>query len=185
MIIEGKVYDYYGKPYRAGMVNDCRARMDPAFTEERTITDRLHDKTHKVRYSPGSINISPLSNLPEWVGDLGDLSKQVTRSQEAMKLKQEKQAMKAAKKQAKLEARAAAKAKKAKSVHNPFEGLKDVPPTLKEWQKKCGGEGYCLGMSKQKVTRRFRPGYDAKLKSFLNRLGTPNAKKLQKALGWA
>ena len=62
--------------------------------------------------------------------------------------------------------------------------LKDVPATLEAWQVLVGGNGYCLGGSGQAVIRRFRPGYDAKLKSCLKKLGTANAKKLAKALGW-
>ncbi len=65
-----------------------------------------------------------------------------------------------------------------------LDGLEDVPATVEEWQAKCGGEGYCLGGSGQPVARRFRPGFDAKLKSCLRRLSTPNAKKLAKELGW-
>lgn len=62
--------------------------------------------------------------------------------------------------------------------------LKDVPATLDKWIAQCGGDGYCLGGSGQPVARRFRPGYDAKLKSVLKRLGTANAKALAKELGW-
>lgn len=66
-----------------------------------------------------------------------------------------------------------------------LDNIKDVPATIKEWQKKVGGEGYCLGGSGMPVGRRFKPGYDAKLKSCLKRLSTPNAKALAKELGWS
>lgn len=89
----------------------------------------------------------------------------------------------------------AAGAKVKKPAANPVEGkaikkgvaldgLKDLPATIKEWQSKCGGEGYCLGGSGQPVARRFRPGFDAKLKSCMRRLSTPNAKELAKEFGW-
>ena len=72
------------------------------------------------------------------------------------------------------------KAKKALDLKT----LKDIPGTIEGWQKKCGGKGYCLGGSGQPVARKFKPGYDAKLKSTLKRIGNGNAKKLAKALGW-
>lgn len=85
---------------------------------------------------------------------------------------------------------AKAKAKKAVAPDLPAKPaldltkLKDVPATLADWQKKVGGKGYCLGGSGLPVASRFKPGYDAKLKGILKRLGTPNAKALAKELGW-
>ena len=95
---------------------------------------------------------------------------------------------------AKAPAGAVAKVKKEAPKANPalmpkqglnLDNIKDVPATIKDWAKKCGGEGYCLGGSGMPVGRRFKPGYDAKLKSVLKRLGTPNAKALAKELGWS
>lgn len=74
--------------------------------------------------------------------------------------------------------------KKRKFGPESLQGIKDVPASLEAWRKQCGGEGMCLGMSGKKTGSKFAPGYDAKLKSLLNRLQTANAKKLAAALGW-
>ena len=63
--------------------------------------------------------------------------------------------------------------------------FKDFPKNLELLQKKMGGEGYCLGGSGLPVGRRFKPGYDAKLKSQLKRVGTANAKAIAEELGWS
>ena len=60
----GAVYIYDGKAYRVGLLNACRARLDPVFRLERTITDRLRDKTVSILTTPPSLNISPASVLP-------------------------------------------------------------------------------------------------------------------------
>ena len=60
----GAVYLYDGKAYRVGLLNACRARLDPVFRERRTITDRLRDKTVSILTTPPSLNISPASILP-------------------------------------------------------------------------------------------------------------------------
>lgn len=60
----GAVYIYDGKAYRVGLLNACRARLDPVFRLERTITDRLRDKTVSILTTPPSLNISPTSVLP-------------------------------------------------------------------------------------------------------------------------
>jgi len=61
----GKVYIYFdGKPYRVGLLNDCRARLDPLLRTKRVITDRLHDKTVTIRSTPASVSISPACQLP-------------------------------------------------------------------------------------------------------------------------
>ena len=60
----GAVYNYDGKAYRVGLLNECRARLDPVFRTQRTITDRLHDKTVSILTTPPSLNISPASILP-------------------------------------------------------------------------------------------------------------------------
>jgi len=62
--------------------------------------------------------------------------------------------------------------------------FKDFPKNLELLQKKMGGKGYCLGGSGLPVGRRFKPGYDAKLKSQLKRVGTANAKAIAEELGW-
>jgi hypothetical protein len=37
----GRVYLYEGHAYRVGLLNECRARLDPVFRVQRTITNRL------------------------------------------------------------------------------------------------------------------------------------------------
>ena len=60
----GKAYLYFdGKPYRVGLLNECRARLDPLFRKRRVITDRLHDKTVTIHSTPASISISPACKL--------------------------------------------------------------------------------------------------------------------------
>ena len=60
----GAVYLYDGKAYRVGLLNACRARLDPVFRTKRVITDRLRDKTVSILTTPPSLNISPASILP-------------------------------------------------------------------------------------------------------------------------
>lgn len=61
---QGKVYLYHdGKPYRVGLLNECRARLDPMFRKRRVITDRLHDKTVTIHSTPASISISANAKL--------------------------------------------------------------------------------------------------------------------------
>lgn len=56
----GKVYLYLdGKPYRVGLLNECRARLDPQFRTLRPITDRLHNTTVYIQTTPPSLNIAP------------------------------------------------------------------------------------------------------------------------------
>ena len=59
-----RAYDYYGKPYRVGLLNACRARLDPLYRKKRIITDRLRGKTVSILTTPPSLNISPASILP-------------------------------------------------------------------------------------------------------------------------
>lgn len=75
-------------------------------------------------------------------------------------------------------------AKKPKQSSGMLDTLKDFPASLEAWQKKVGGKGKCLGGSGQDVKKRFAPGWDAKLKSALKRVGSANAKSLAKELGW-
>ncbi len=61
---QGKVYIYFdGKPDRVGLLNECRARLDPLFRKRRVITDRLRDKTVTINSTPASISISPSCKL--------------------------------------------------------------------------------------------------------------------------
>ena len=60
----GQAYLYDGKAYRVGLINACRARLDPVFRKKRIITDRLRDKTVSILTTPPSLNISPASILP-------------------------------------------------------------------------------------------------------------------------
>ncbi|HMP76573.1 MAG TPA: hypothetical protein PKE12_09775 [Kiritimatiellia bacterium] len=55
----GKVYLYFdGKAYRVGLLNECRARLDPVFRKKRIITDRLHGKTVSILATPPSVSIA-------------------------------------------------------------------------------------------------------------------------------
>ena len=62
----GKVYlnVFDGRLYRVGLLNECRARLDPIFRTRRTITDRLHDKTVTIQAMPPSLNVSPNTMFP-------------------------------------------------------------------------------------------------------------------------
>ena len=58
-----RAYDYFGKPYRVGLLNACRARLDPLFREARTIHDRLTGRTVRIETKPQSLNVSPSTRL--------------------------------------------------------------------------------------------------------------------------
>ena len=60
----GAVYLYEGRAYRVGLLNACRARLDPVFKISRTITNRLTDKAAVIHATPPSVSISPASELP-------------------------------------------------------------------------------------------------------------------------
>ncbi|MBU4461143.1 MAG: hypothetical protein KJ579_11285 [Verrucomicrobia bacterium] len=61
---EGRVYLFLdGKPYRAGLVNACRVRLDPLFRKRREIVSRLHDTRRTIYAQPPSISISPGAKL--------------------------------------------------------------------------------------------------------------------------
>jgi DNA-binding transcriptional regulator GbsR (MarR family) len=100
---------------------------------------------------------------------------------------QETEDMKRKKKEAKKASAAKARAKKsaipAGFLCGDVKG-DDFPPTLEKWAEMCGGVGNCLGGSGFKVKARFKPGWDAKLKSALKQKGTDNAKALADQLGW-
>ena len=56
---KGRVYMFFdGKPYRVGILNDCRARLDPLFRKRRIITDRLKGTSVTIHSTPASISIS-------------------------------------------------------------------------------------------------------------------------------
>jgi DNA-directed RNA polymerase specialized sigma24 family protein len=63
--------------------------------------------------------------------------------------------------------------------------LVDFPDTIDQWIAMCGGPGYCLGGSGQKVSygRSFRATYHTRLVKAMGRISTPNAKRLAKTLG--
>lgn len=55
----GKTYLFSnGKPYRVGLKNECRARLDPVFKIRREIISRLHDIRRTIYATPASVNIS-------------------------------------------------------------------------------------------------------------------------------
>jgi hypothetical protein len=62
---KGKLYELDGKPWRCTLVNDCRAKLSPAWKEQRTLTNP--DGTERTFfYTPESLNVSPRSILDEW-----------------------------------------------------------------------------------------------------------------------
>ena len=63
-LIQGRAYLLNGKPYRAGLVNACRARLDPLFTIARTIRP-LAGRPVTIHAHPESVNVSPASPLQE------------------------------------------------------------------------------------------------------------------------
>ena len=61
----GKAYHYCdGKAYRVGLLNECRARLDPLFRKRRTITSRLHGVSVTIHATAPSVSISAMSMLP-------------------------------------------------------------------------------------------------------------------------
>jgi hypothetical protein len=66
---KGKLYELDGKPWRCVLVNDCRAKLSPAWKEQRTLSNP--DGTERTFfYTPESLNVSPRSILEEWA-DIG------------------------------------------------------------------------------------------------------------------
>ena len=60
----GEAYLYSnGKLYRVGLLNQCRARLDPLWRKRREIVSRLHDTRAEVLSTPPSVNISAGSLL--------------------------------------------------------------------------------------------------------------------------
>ena len=61
---EGAAYIYSdGKLYRVGLLNACRARLDPLWRKRRTIISRLHDTRAEILSTPPSISISTAASL--------------------------------------------------------------------------------------------------------------------------
>lgn len=60
----GKNYLLNGKPYRVGLLNFCRARLDPCFRVRREIVSRLHDIHRTIYATPPSQNMCNSVNLP-------------------------------------------------------------------------------------------------------------------------
>ena len=60
----GKTYLVNGKPYRVGLLNFCRARLDPCFRVRREIVSRLHDIRHTIHAKPPSQNMCNSVTLP-------------------------------------------------------------------------------------------------------------------------
>ena len=61
-LTQGRAYVLNGKPYRAGLVNDCRARLDPLYREARTIRPAFGE-ARTIQSTPESVNVSPTSQL--------------------------------------------------------------------------------------------------------------------------
>ena len=59
----GKNYLLNGKPYRVGLLNFCRARLDPCFRVRREIVSRLHDIRRTIYAAPPSVNVSANTTL--------------------------------------------------------------------------------------------------------------------------
>jgi hypothetical protein len=51
------------RAYRVGLLNDCRARLDPVFRVQRTITNRLTAQVAVIHATPPSVSISPAAEL--------------------------------------------------------------------------------------------------------------------------
>jgi hypothetical protein len=62
---KGKLYELDGKPWRCVLVNDCRAKLKPAWKEERTF--REPDGTERTFFAtPPSLDVSPNAVLDAW-----------------------------------------------------------------------------------------------------------------------
>ena len=61
---EGEAYLFSdGRLYRVGLLNQCRARLDPLWRKRRVIVDRLHEKRVEILSTPQSVNISATTCL--------------------------------------------------------------------------------------------------------------------------
>jgi len=52
-----------GKLYRVGLLNACRARLDPLWRRRRAIVSRLHDTRAEILSTPPSVSISAGARL--------------------------------------------------------------------------------------------------------------------------
>lgn len=59
----GRVYRFRGQPYAVGLLNGCRARLDPRFRVPREIVSRLHDIRRTIYTTPPSVNVAPSTVL--------------------------------------------------------------------------------------------------------------------------
>ncbi len=62
---KGKFYAVDGKPWRCVLVNDCRAKLQPAWKQERTLRE-LNGTERTFFYTPSPLDVSPNSILEEW-----------------------------------------------------------------------------------------------------------------------
>jgi len=62
---KGKLYELDGRPWRCTLVNDCRAKIVPAWKERRAFVGP--DGTEREFFAtPSSLDVSPHSTLREW-----------------------------------------------------------------------------------------------------------------------
>ena len=59
----GEAYRYRGKPYRVGLLNACRCRLDPLFRTRRFIRDAWTMRTVEILTRPPSVSIGPTVEL--------------------------------------------------------------------------------------------------------------------------
>jgi len=65
---KGKLYEVDGRPWRCVLINDCRAKLSPAWKEERTL--RNPDGSERTFfYTPSSLDVSSNSVIGEWTSD--------------------------------------------------------------------------------------------------------------------
>ena len=62
---KGKLYDLDGRPWRCVLVNECRAKLKPAWRERRTFLE-LDGTEREFFATPASLDVSPHSAIPEW-----------------------------------------------------------------------------------------------------------------------
>jgi hypothetical protein len=62
---KGNLYELGGNPWRCVLVNDCRAKLQPAWKERRAFVEP--DGTEREFFAtPDSLSVSPNSALREW-----------------------------------------------------------------------------------------------------------------------
>lgn len=61
----GKLYELDGKPWRCVLVNECRAKLQPAFKEKQSFLEP--DGTEREFFAtPRALDVSPNSTLRPW-----------------------------------------------------------------------------------------------------------------------